>query len=338
MDIGRSHVVTSLAVLAGGAWLVRRLRRYSLEGKNALVTGGGRGLGLEIARKLVARGAHVAVVAQNEIELAKAVDQLQALAGARGTRVIGVPCNLDDKLSIDEMLSAVRMRLGPVDVLVNNAGVIQVGPLDTMSERDFEHAMRVHYHAPLRTMLGVRAEMKARGGGRIANVSSVGGVVAVPHLLPYSGSKFALIGLSQGMHAELAQDGIVVSTIAPGLMRTGSPRNAVFKGDHRKEHAWFTISDSLPGISMSAERAAARIVSAIEHGDAHVVLGAPAKLAALAHGLAPGLVARMMAVVNAALPHGTDPTSRFGHESESPLAPSILTTLTDAAAARNNEL
>jgi short-subunit dehydrogenase len=126
--------------------------------------------------------------------------------------------------------------------------------------------------------------MRERGGGRVANIASIGGLVAVPHLLPYSASKFALVGLSQGMHAELAREGILVSTIAPGLMRTGSPRNALFKGAREQEYAWFAISDSLPLLSMSATRAARRIVQAIERGEARVVLGLPAKIAALAAG------------------------------------------------------
>lgn len=333
-----SQLGLGLALFAGVSWAVNRARRYSLRGRNVLLTGGGRGLGLEIARVLVRRGANVALVTRDPNELTRALHELRGVA--RGSRVIGVPCDLQDE-RIDEMLAEVRADLGPIDVLVNNAGMIQVGPLDAMTAADFEATMQLHCYAPLRTMLGVRQDMRARGGGRIANVSSIGGVVSVPHLLPYSVSKFALTGLSQGMHAELARDNICVSTIVPGLMRTGSPRNATFKGKHEREYAWFAVADSLPILSMSASRAARRIVRAIEHGEAHVVLGLPARVAALAHGLFPGLVSRTMSVVNALLPNATGSPSerepRFGHESESALAPSLLTLPSERAAARNNE-
>jgi short-subunit dehydrogenase len=145
------------------------------------------------------------------------------------------------------------------------------------------------------------------------------------------------MGLSQGMSAELAADGIVVSTVAPGLMRTGSPRLATFKGDNEKEYAWFTVSDSLPLLSVSSGRAARRIVRAIELGEPYVVIGAPAKLAAALSGVAPGLVSRAMSFANALLPNGTDQRSRRGFESESKLTRSALTTLTKRAAAANNE-
>jgi len=334
-----ARVALGLALVAGISWAAKRARRYSLRGRNALVTGGERGLGLEIARVLVQRGANVALVARDANAMVRALAELRAKS--RGARVIGVPCDLEDPDRIGAMLEEVRADLGQVDVLVNNAGTIQVGPLHAMTMADFESAMELHCYAPLRTMLGVREDMRARGGGRIANVSSIGGVVSVPHLLPYSVSKFALRGLSEGMRAEFAADNIFVSTVLPGLMRTGSPRNATFKGDHEREYAWFAIADSLPLLSMSSARAARRIVRALEHGEAHVVLGLPARLAALAHGIFPGAVSRMMTLVTRVLPSGNrTPTARearFGYESESTLAPSLLTLSSERAATRNNE-
>jgi short-subunit dehydrogenase len=147
--------------------------------------------------------------------------------------------------------------------------------------------------------------MRARKRGRIVNVSSIGGLIGVPHLLPYAASKFALTGLSEGLHAELAREGIVVTTVCPGLMRTGSPRHAWFKGDHAAEYRWFAAADSLPLLSMSAERAAARIFDALSAGEAFVILGLPAKLAARVHGIAPGLVDRALALANRWLPRPT---------------------------------
>lgn len=330
-----AKVAFGAGLLLASRWLVRRLRRYDLRGKTAIVTGGARGLGLELSRVLVEKGAQVAFVARDDAEIERA---LLDLRGRRaGARAIGVACDVTKREQLEAMLETVRRELGPIDVLINNAGKIEVGPLESMTVPDFEAAMALHCYAPLHAMLAVRAEMSARGGGRIANIASVGGLVSVPHLLPYCTSKFALIGLSEGMHAALAQDGIVVSTIAPGLMRTGSPRLASFKGEHEKEYTWFALSDSLPLISMSSARAARRIVLAIEQGESHVVLGLPAKFAAIAHGLFPGLISSALGTVNRLLPQGSDQRSKFGYESQSALAPSLLTLAVDTAALRNNE-
>jgi len=330
-----------LGAVAAVRFVVRQRRRIRLRGKNALVTGGSRGLGLEIARRLVERGVNVAIVARSVAELERAVDLLREHAlsdpETAGVRVIGVPCDLEYASGIDSMIRTVRARLGPIDLLVNNAGAIQVGPLDAMTLEDFQRSMKLHCFAALRTSLAVRADMHARGGGRIANVASFGGVVSVPHLLPYSAGKFALVGVSQGLHAELAKEGIAVSMITPGLMRTGSPRNASFKGDHRKEYAWFSIADSLPLLSMPSRRAARRIVRALEFGDGYVVIGLPAKLGAILNAVAPDLTSRLLGFVNKLLPTGTDRTTYTGAESQSALSPSTLTVLTDRAEAENNQ-
>lgn len=312
--------------------------RFELRGKSALITGGSRGLGLEIARVMVEKGAHVMLVARSADELDRALDELEHVRSDDSARLMRQVCDLRDPSSIRAMLDAVRADFGPIDVLVNNAGTIQVGPLDAMTLDDFDDAMKLHCAAPLRMALWLRDEMRERGGGRIANIASIGGIVSVPHLLPYSASKFALVGLSQGLRTELARDNIFVSTIAPGLMRTGSPRRALFKGDHKKEYAWFKISDSLPGLSVSSTHAARRIVRAIEAGEAHVVIGLSAKLAALAAAGAPGTLSRVLAMANALLPKDPNPDAREGFESESAATRTILTALTDRAAVANNEV
>src|SRR3978361_1009080 len=105
---------------------------------------------------------------------------------------------------------------------------------------------------------------------RIVNIASIGGEISIPHLLPYSVSKFALVALSQGLHTELADRGISVTPVCSGLTRRGSPRNAQFKGQHRKEFAWFAISDAMPVASISSHRAARQIVEACRRGDAYL--------------------------------------------------------------------
>ena len=231
-------------------------------------------------------------------------------------------------------------RFGRIDVLINNAGVIQVGPFEETTLEDFEEAMLTHFWGPYYTTTAALPAMRERGEGRIVNISSIGGKVAAPHLLPYSASKFALVGFSQGLRAELMKDGVYVTTVAPGLMRTGSPGRATFKGQNEKEFAWFAISDSIPGLSVSAEKAARRIVDAARHGDAEVIISLPAEVMARANGLFPGLFADVMGVMNRFVfpaPGGIGTARREGRESRSALTPAWATILSDRAAARNNE-
>ena len=137
---------------------------------------------------------------------------------------------LAEREDVERAISQTIGHYGSIDVLINNAGIIQVGPLDHMKLSDYDDAMKTHFWGPLFLVLAVLPHMRNQGGGRIVNISSIGGRISVPHLVPYSASKFALAGLSDGLRAELARDQIVVTTVCPGLMRIGSPINAAFKG------------------------------------------------------------------------------------------------------------
>jgi short-subunit dehydrogenase len=323
------------ALLATRA-LVRRWSEYDLRGKTVLITGGSRGLGLVMACEFAREGARLAICARDEGELERARADLKKL----GAQVIAVPCNVTERTQVNEMVSVVTDHYGQVDVLVNNAGVIQVGPVEVMTLEDYDEAMRVHFWAPLYTTLAVLPEMRRRREGRIVNISSIGGKISVPHLVPYSASKFALVGLSEGLRAELQKDGVRVTTVCPGLMRTGSPRNATFKGQHRAEYAWFSISDALPVTAMMAERAARQIVDACKRGDAEIVLSIQAQLAVKFHALFPGLTQDLLGLVNRVLPGpgGIGRKRAKGKNSQSELSPSWLTVLNEKAAQRNNEV
>jgi len=312
------------------------MRAYDLRGKVVLITGSSRGLGLVLAREFAREGARLALCARDPDELDRALEEL----GGQGVRAAGVVCDITDRHQVEQMVDVFRQAFGRIDVLVNNAGVIQVGPMEEMTLADYEEAMRTHYWGPLYATLAVLPDMKRRHEGRIVNISSIGGKISVPHLLPYNASKFALAGLSEGLRAELFKDGVVVTTIIPGLMRTGSPRNAFFKGQHRAEYVWFKVGDSIPIASMSARRAARRIVEACKYGEAEVILTLPAKLAVWFHGLFPGLTADLLSLVNRGLPGpGGIGTRRLpGKESTSPLSESWITGLTDRAALENNEM
>jgi len=334
------QLITKVAIAASAGLLVRAAinkgREYSFRNKVVLITGGSRGLGLVLAREFARNGAKLAICARDTEELERARNDLSA----RGAEVITVECDLTKRTSIDELMARVRDNYGRIDALVNNAGIIEVGPVEVMTLADFRKAMDTHFWGPLYALLAVVPEMQRRGEGRIINIASIGGKVSVPHLLPYCSSKFALVGLSEGLHAELAKDGVVVTTVCPGLMRTGSARNASFKGKHRAEFALFSLSAALPLTSMSAERAARQIIAASRRGDAEVILSIQAKVAALFHGIFPGMSSELFGLVNEFLPAagGIGDRSAKGKDSASVVAPSILTALNDRAAIRNNEM
>ena len=322
------------------AWLTLRIIRtlhFSLRNKVALITGGSRGLGLVLARQICAASGEVALLARDNEELIRAKTDL----AGRGGRVITIQCDL---LDFGQIQSAIRQtidRFGKIDILINNAGIIEVGPLEHMTREDFERSMAVHFWAPYALISEVVPEMRTWGGGRIVNISSIGGKIAVPHLAPYSASKFALTGFSDAIRAELALDKIYVTTVAPGMMRTGSHVNAKFKGRHDSEFAWFAASAGAPLISMNAERAARKILAACRRGQPSLTLTYVARTAILGNALFPNLTGYAMKIVNRFLPKaaGKDKgdESRTGSETRR-LIPAWMTRLADRATLRNNEM
>jgi len=340
----RKDALVAAGLAAGGVLMgaalaaeARRVRRaIELDGQAALVTGGSRGLGLLIARELGQQGAGVVLMARDQTELDRAEQKLRAEGLEISTFAGDVSRPEDARRAVETTVS----RYGAIDILVNNAGIITVGPLEHATVADFEEAMAVHFWGPLHTIQAAVPHMKRQGGGRIANISSVGGKLGVPHLVPYCASKFALAGLSSAITPELARDNIAVTTVCPGLMRTGSPFNAWFKGRHREEFAWFAIADSLPFVSTSGRSAAAQIVDALRHGDAELVITWAAKLGAVAAALMPNTIALALQAANALLP-GPEPSAGgerwSGWQSLSNWAPSQLIRLAEQAARENNE-
>ena len=335
-----TNTVGVLAGAVGGFLLARLLLRksseYDFANKTVLITGGSRGLGLVLAREFSRERARVVICARDERELARAKFDLQN----RGAEVLALRCDVTNNAEVERMVAEIHDRFGSIDVLINNAGVIQVGPVEVMTRDDFDQAMRTHFWGPLNMIMAVLPEMRRRKEGRIVNISSIGGKISVPHLVPYNASKFALVGLSEGLRAELMKDHIAVTTVCPGLMRTGSPRNAEFKGRHRDEYAWFSISDALPLTSISAERAARQIIAAAKRGQAELVISVQAKVAVLFKSIFPELTADFLGTINKLLPEpgGIGKRRAKGKDSSSALSPSLLTTLNERAALRNNEV
>ena len=308
-----------LAALGAGAGLgliggsaLRTRGEIDLRGKVAVVTGSSRGFGFVLATELCREGCRVVLCARDGHELELARLSLER----RGAEALAVVCDVAERGQVERLVRQAMARFGRIDILINNAGIIQVGPYRAMTDEDYRQAMNIIFWGAYNTTMAVLPEMRRRGAGHIVNITSIGGKVSVPHLLPYSAAKFATVGFSEGLRAEAAREGIRVTTIVPGLMRTGSPLNVTIKSSSRWEYLWFALGDSLPFISMDARRAARQTISALKRGEAERVLSLPAVLLSRIHGLAPGLTANLLGLVNRVLPRadGDESESRRGQE------------------------
>ncbi|HET7397836.1 MAG TPA: SDR family oxidoreductase [Intrasporangium sp.] len=303
----------------------------------ALVAGGSRGLGLLISRELLRRGHHVVICARDADELARAVEQLG------GRDVESRVCDVRDRAAVGSLVADVEESVGPIDTVITVAGIIQTGPVESMTFEHFEDAIDTMTWGPVNVALTVLPAMRRRGRGHIGTVTSIGGMVAPPHLLPYATAKFGAVGFSDGLAAELHGTGVSATTIVPGLMRTGGHERAYFVGAAEKEYAWFAPGASMPLLSIDADRAATRIVDAVLAGKPMVVLTPLAWVGIRVRGLFPGTTTRLMGVFGRLLPSappGGGTETVVGREADRRLGSRVvrvLETLGTRAARRNNE-
>lgn len=303
----RDKAALGLLAGAGALWgarvYLRNRRRITLADRVVIITGGTSGHGFLVARYAAEHGARIVLAARKPEELRAAEHELME-DGARD--VLAVPTDVTDEGQVRALVARTLDRFGRIDILINNAGTILVGPMEAMTLDDYRRVMATNFWGALHCTLAVLPQMRAQKFGRIANVDSIGGLVAAPHLLPYTISKFALTGLTKGLRAELVKDNIFVTGIYPGTMRTGGHTHAWFKGDHQAEYTWFGLSDTVPLASISAERVARTLWRAILDGDPQVVIGWHARAAAALEQLAPNWSAEFLALVNQLLPAPTN--------------------------------
>ncbi len=287
------------AVVARAAWNARE-RQTAMRGKVVVVVGGSRGLGLQIARQFGLAGAHLVLASRNEEELRNALARLheeEAIPNGRTAHI--VVADISRQADCDNIIASATERYGRVDVLVNCAGTMLVAPMEDQTAEAFHEAMDINFYGQLYTIQAVLPQMLARGSGQIVNIASIGGKIAVPHMLPYVASKFALVGFSEGLHAEMRHKGIRVTTVCPGLLRTGAHVQVKFAGDVEKEYRWFKFGATVPGVSISSRGAARQIFEATVARKAEITITPQAWLGARLAGLAPSASQAFAAAMNA---------------------------------------
>ncbi len=288
--------------------------RYDFNGKHVVITGGSRGLGLALARKFITEGARVTLIARDYEELRRA--QLRLKSAYPKAAVCILACDITKGEELSEAIRQAHFQSGWIDVVVNNAGAIMASPFEVMDAEDFRAQIDLHLNAVVEMTHHMAKYFRVRGGGRIVNIASIGGKIALPHMAAYTASKFALAGFSRAVASELAKHKIFVTTVYPGLMRTGSTIQAVFKGNQEKEFALFSAMDLIPGVSMSARRAANQIVEACRQGDVEAVLGWSAKFGAFMFENFPEITGSMAKVAAGFLPEGHSRERKTGAESQ----------------------
>ena len=328
----------SVAALYAGFRIVTKnsgRERLSFQDKVILITGGSRGLGLAMAKDFGSRGGRLAICARDAAELENARDLL-AKEGISATTFV---CDLANASEIQSLVEQVISHFGRIDVLVNNAGLIRVAPLENLEFADFEEAMNVMFWAPFHVTMAALPHMRKLASADIINIASIGGRVSVPHLLPYSCAKFALVGFSNGLAAELQSHNINVLTVCPGLMRTGSYLHAEFKGKVENEFGWFSLLGNLPGFSVAADYAAKQVREAAQGRKHNCTISLPAKILIGADALMPELTQTLFGTISSLLP-GAGTTSAVPGEAVNPRFGGLfqaLTTLGRQAARKLNE-
>jgi NAD(P)-dependent dehydrogenase (short-subunit alcohol dehydrogenase family) len=299
--------------------VVSRKRLGCSNGQIVVITGGSRGLGLALAERYARAGAKLVLAARSRAELERARETLLERNAIRSTEdALLIPCDLTDAAQATTLIEHAIDHFGRIDVLINNAGIIEVGPVEDQPLAAYRRAMATNFFAALYTTHAALPHLlnrrRGHGDAAIVNIASIGGKFAMPHMLPYVASKFALVGFSEGLHAELRHKAIRVTTVCPGLMRTGGEVNAQYTGRVAKEKLWFTLAAKAPVIAASVRRAADNIYNAVAAGRAEITITPQAWLAARASGIAPGATQYLASLANQYLlpsPATDQPTVAF---------------------------
>ena len=196
--------------------------RFRLDGKTALITGGARGLGRTMAVALAEAGANIALAGRSKDTCQQAAD---GIAGATGRTVQAFAVDVTKIEDIEQLATDVERELGPVDILVNNAGINIRGPIQQLTEADWDAVIDTNLKGPFLCARAFGPRMVSRGWGRVINLGSVLGVIALPGRAPYASSKAGIINLTRVLALEWAGTGVTANAICPGAFATEMNRS-----------------------------------------------------------------------------------------------------------------
>jgi NAD(P)-dependent dehydrogenase (short-subunit alcohol dehydrogenase family) len=290
-----------LASVVVSAIVAKRLLRIDrvLPRQVVIITGGSSGLGLALAHRFGKAGLRLVLAARDSEDLEKARRELISKGSVTNEDdVLLVSCDVSEKDQATSLIAAALNSFRQVDILINNAGIIEVGPVEDQSVEAYENAISTDFLGAVYTTYAALPHLLTKRQGSIVNISSIGGKIAFPHLLPYVSAKFALTGFSEGLHAELRAKGIRVTTVCPGLMRTGGETHAHFSGQIEKEKRWFQTAAQTPFLSANVNYAADKIFNAVNSGRAEITITPQAWLAARFAGCAPETTQVVSALIN----------------------------------------
>jgi NAD(P)-dependent dehydrogenase (short-subunit alcohol dehydrogenase family) len=281
-----------------------------------LITGGSRGLGFAAARCFLEEGADVAICARDQGELRRAELELRDVAERVGRRmdapprIVTVSADVTDEHATARLVSEVIALFGRLDVLVNAAVEIAVGPLEALNAADFEQAFRGIFFTAYHPTMAVLPHMRAQRFGRIVNVASIAGKLPISHNASYTAGKFALTGFSLVSAVELRKYGIRVSTVLPPPLRNGAWMNAGYKGRADEELSWFAGALESPLLSADPARAARAIVKAARYGDVELMVTPISWVQSRLQSLWPSALVALQAWVDAHFMPATPPGAR----------------------------
>ena len=217
-----------------------------LDGKTAVVTGGGQGIGAAVVRALADAGASVVVSGRTLSKLERIAEELRG----EGRNVWAAGCDVSDPASILRLAAVAKEKLGPVDILVNNAGIAHSAPIARTSLEDWEKMMRINATGAFLCLQAFLPDMLERKWGRIVNVASMAGLMGMPYIIAYTASKHALVGLTRAAAAEVGKHGVTVNAVCPGYVETpmteATIENVVRKTGKSAEEARAAILSTMP--------------------------------------------------------------------------------------------
>jgi short-subunit dehydrogenase len=257
-------------------------------GYTALITGGSEGIGKAIALLMANKGYDLVLAARHAERLEATAEEIKAL----GRDVLTVPTDVRDAEQVNVLVQKALTHYGSIDVLVNNAGIYISGPAEEFSLNDWHQAIDTNLWGYIHTIHALLPHFLQRGSGTIINISSIGGKVPIPYLTPYTTSKFAVTGLTEALHSELAPKGIHVCGIYPNIIKSNFLERAIFRGKNdedtkvRREQVEQVVA--VPVVE-KPEDVANAVWDALKNRKSEVLVGS-ANMSAIANRMFPSLM------------------------------------------------